>query len=46
MTKTAWGHVKTVNHGFIEKSQKNTKKRQNFENLTWQKVAKKGLFSE
>jgi len=35
----------SVKHGFIEKNQKNTKKRQNFENLTWQKVAKKGVFS-
>jgi len=35
----------SVKHGFIEKNQKNTKKRQNFENLTWQKVAKKGGFS-
>jgi hypothetical protein len=35
----------SVNPSFRQKNQKNTKKRQNFENPTWQKVAKKGGFS-
>ena len=35
----------SVKHGFMQKNQKNMKKRQNFENPTWQKVAKKGGFS-